>query len=75
MGNYFFGFIGAVIKWFFYLFFNLIFKKGYRSFKKVWLGPDYEDPIDGVSYEMSNTILGLIVIVILGFCISGVIHC
>ena len=75
MGNYFFGFIGAVIKWFFYLLLNLILRKEYRSFKEIWNGPEYEDPIDGVSYEISNTIIGFIVIVIIGFCISGVIHC
>ncbi len=75
MGNYFFGFIGAIAKWLFYLLFNLVLRKEYKSFKKVWMGPEYEDPIDNVSYEISNTILGLFIIVIIGFCISGVIHC
>ena len=75
MGNYIFGFFGALLRFVFLLFYNFLTKKEIKSFREVWFGPECDDFADEVSYEIVNTFLGLGVIVFLLLLLTGDISC
>ena len=68
-GSIIFRFVGTLARWTI-VNFILFFRKNvpYRSFASVWKGPEIiadDDPINGVSYEMSNIFIGFAVLMIL----------
>jgi len=62
MGNLTFGFIGAIIRYVFILIFSYIGNKELPTFKAVWFDKPSDDPLDEVSTDMINTVLGRIVL-------------
>lgn len=51
LGTYFFGIIGAFVRW--------IFKGFEGTIKETWEGPKYEDRADSAMYEIINNVIGM----------------
>jgi hypothetical protein len=65
LGTYFFGLIGASVRWIFHLLMRLLKITNNRfSFKEMWLGNDKENPENEAGIEMFNNILGMVILFI-----------
>lgn len=66
LGNYIFGFFGALLRWTYYK--ALIFFTGKKlkvSFINIWLGTKKEISIDDLSNNMINVILGIVFFILI----------
>ena len=65
IGNYIFGFFGAICRWIFYQIKNLFSKKKLEiSFINIWLSNKDSQTIDDLSNNFVNVVLGILVFVL-----------
>jgi hypothetical protein len=67
LGSYFFGIIGASLRWVIHLVICIFMGKKPNSFKETWLGTNQDNPESEVSTEILNNVLGVIIIIALGY--------